>query len=230
MDLVRPPGPRLGSEPETLKLYARRTSSNSQKVLWFLGELDVEYEFVPTGGDAGGLDRPEYRAMNPNGAVPTLLDGDLAVWESHSILRYLAAAYAAGRFWPDDPAERSWIDRWMDWSQSGFDAAFMGLFWGYWRTPEADRNEAANQVQLARCRRCMQVLDGELAGRTYLLGDRLSLADVPAGAIMHRYSGGHRRPPAQRRTLVRGARGTQSVPDPRHAPLRRLEGSTRPLS
>ncbi len=56
-----------------MKLYARRTSSNSQKVLWFLGELDVEYEFVPTGGDAGGLDRPEYRAMNPNGAVPTLL-------------------------------------------------------------------------------------------------------------------------------------------------------------
>ena len=171
-----------------MKLYARRTSSNSQKVLWFLGELGLEYELVPTGGDAGGLDRPEYLAMNPNGAVPTLLDGDLAVWESHSILRYLAAKHSAQRFWPEDPAERSKIDRWMDWSQSGFDAAFMALFWGYWRTPEVDRNEAANRVQLARCRRYMQILDGELAGRTYLLGDGLSLADVPIGALLFRYA------------------------------------------
>jgi glutathione S-transferase len=171
-----------------MKLYARRTSSNSQKVLWFLGELGLEYEFVATGGDAGGLDRPDYRAMNPNGAVPTLLDGDLAVWESHSILRYLAAMYAAERYWPADPAERSWIDRWMDWSQSGFDAAFMALFWGYWRTPEADRDGAANRVHLARCRRYMKVLDAELAGRTYLLGDRLSLTDVPVGALMFRYA------------------------------------------
>jgi glutathione S-transferase len=171
-----------------MKLYARRTSSNSQKVLWFLGELGLEYEFVPTGGDAGGLDRPEYRAMNPNGAVPTLLDGDLAVWESHTILRYLAAKHSAQRFWPDDPGERSRIDRWMDWSQSGFDAAFMALFWGYWRTPEVDRNEAANRGQLARCRRYMQVLDGELAGRIYLLGDGFSLADVPIGALLFRYA------------------------------------------
>lgn len=168
-------------------LYARRSSSNCQKVLWLLGELGLEYEFQATGGDAGGLDRPEYGALNPNRAVPTLVDGDLAVWESHSILRYLAARHASSEWWPDDPGERSWIDRWMDWSQSGFDRAFMALFWGYWRTPEADRNEAANRMQLERCRHYMQILDGELAGRTYLLGDRLTLADVPLGALMYRY-------------------------------------------
>ena len=58
-----------------MKLYARPTSSNSQKVLWFPGDLGLDYEFVPTGGDAGGLRDPEYLAMNPNGTVPTLLDG-----------------------------------------------------------------------------------------------------------------------------------------------------------
>ena len=171
-----------------MKLFARRTSSNCQKVLWFLGELGIDYELVPTGGDAGGLDRPEYLAMNPNGAVPTLLDGDLAVWESHAILRYLAATYAPERFWSDDPVQRSWIDRWMDWSQSGFDDAFMSVFWGYWRTPEADRNEGLIRMQLGLCRRYMKVLDAALADRSYLLGDALSLADVPIGALMYRYA------------------------------------------
>ena len=87
-----------------MKLFARRTSSNCQKVLWFLAELGLDYEFVPTGGDAGGLDAPEYRALNPNRRVPTLLDGDLTIWESHTILRYLAAKYGPARFWSSDAA------------------------------------------------------------------------------------------------------------------------------
>lgn len=171
-----------------MQLYARRTSSNSQKVLWFLGELGLDYQFVATGGDAGGLRDPGYLAMNPNGMVPTLRDGDLAVWESHTILRYLAAAHAPERYWPEDPAERSRVERWMDWSQSGFDASFMRLFWGYWRTPEADRDEEANRSLVGRCRFYMDVLNGALADRRYLAGDDLSLADVPAGALMYRYA------------------------------------------
>ena len=69
---------------DTVKLYARRTSSNSQKVLWFLSEIGVGYEFVATGGDAGGLDDPAYRALNPNGRVPTWEDERGAVWESQA--------------------------------------------------------------------------------------------------------------------------------------------------
>ena len=171
-----------------MKLYARRTSSNCQKVLWFLGELGLEYEFLATGGDAGGLDAPEYRALNPNGTVPTLVDGDLAVWESHTILRYLAAAHAPARYWSEDPAERSQIERWMDWSQAQFDPSFMALFWGYWRTPEAQRDDARNQIHLARCRHYLAILDHALSDRGYVVGDRLSLADIPVGALMYRYA------------------------------------------
>lgn len=171
-----------------MRLYARRTSSNCQKVLWFLGELDVDYEFVDTGGDAGGLDAPEYRALNPNGRVPTLVDGDLPVWESHAILRYLAADRAPARFWPDDPAERSRVDRWMDWSQSGFDRWFMDLFWGHWRTPEPDRDLAANRERIGRCLHYMGLLDDALARSPYVVGDTLTLADVPVGALMYRYA------------------------------------------
>jgi glutathione S-transferase len=170
-----------------MKLYARRTSSNSQKVLWFLAELGVDYEFVAAGGDAGGLRTPEYLAMNPNGAVPTLLHGDFAVWESHAILRYLAAGCAPERFWSSDPRARSWIERWMDWSQSQFDSAFMELFWGYWRMPEADRDPAANERQVKRCRRYLKVMDEALTGKTYLVDDQLSLADIAPGALMYRY-------------------------------------------
>ncbi|MCP5065146.1 MAG: glutathione S-transferase family protein [bacterium] len=172
-----------------MRLYARRTSSNSQKVLWFLGELGLEYDFVATGGDAGGLSEPEYLAMNPNAAVPTLVDGPLALWESHAILRYLAAEHGAGDFWPETPAARSWVDRWMDWSQSQFDAAFMNLFWGHWRMPVEARNDEANQVQVDRCRRYLEILDGELARHAFVVGDNLSLADIPVGALMYRYAG-----------------------------------------
>jgi glutathione S-transferase len=171
-----------------MKLFARRTSSNCQKVLWLLGELGLDCEFVATGGDAGGLDAPAYRALNPNGRVPTLLDGDLAVWESHTILRYLASKYAPARFWSDDPAERSRFERWMDWSQAQLDAAFMSLFWGHWRTPERERDERQNRLYLSQCRRYMKVLDAALAGQPYLLGDGLTLADIPAGALMYRYA------------------------------------------
>ena len=171
-----------------MKLYARRTSSNCQKVLWFLGELGLAYELVPTGGDAGGLDTPAYGALNPNRRVPTWDDERGAVWESHAILRYLAAAYAPDEHWPEDPAERSRIDRWMDWSQCGFDNAFMTLFWGHWRTPEPDRNDAMNRMQIARCRTELAVLDAALEGRDYIGGERLTLADIPVGALMYRYA------------------------------------------
>lgn len=66
---------RVGSGNHTMKLYARRSSSNSQKVLWFLGELDMDYEFISTGGDAGGLDSDEFRMLNSNGSVPVLVAG-----------------------------------------------------------------------------------------------------------------------------------------------------------
>jgi glutathione S-transferase len=171
-----------------VRLHARRSSSNCQKVLWLLGELGLDFELVATGGDAGGLDSPEYGAMNPNRTVPTLVDGDLVVWESHAILRYLAAAYGADRFWPADAGARSHVDRWMDWSQSQFDPAFMRFFWGYWRTPEADRDESRNRLELGRARRYLSVLEGCLEGHDHVVGDDLTLADVPVGALMYRYA------------------------------------------
>lgn len=171
-----------------MKLYARRTSSSSQKVLWFLGELGLEYEFVATGGDAGGLDAKSYRELNPNGKVPTWVDQQGAVWESHAILRYLAAEYGSATWWPRTAYARSHIDRWMDWSQTKFDEAFMPLFWSYWRTPQELRNQQVIDGHLNECRSSIDILADLLRDQSYLAGETLTLADVPAGSLMYRYT------------------------------------------
>lgn len=171
----------------TVRLYARRSSSNSQKVLWFLGEIGLDYEFIPTGGDAGGLDTREYLAMNPNGKVPLLVDDEAVIWESHSILRYLAAEYSDQGYWPELAIDRSHFDRWMDWSQSGFDPAFMALFWGHYRTPQEQRNQTRNLQRRDECARLLQVLDGVLVQERFIGGSQPCLADIVIGALMYRY-------------------------------------------
>jgi glutathione S-transferase len=79
-----------------ITIWGRNTSSNVQVVMWAVGELGLEHERIDWGGAFGGGEDPEYRAMNPNGLVPTVRDGDLVMWESPAILRYLGARYGSG--------------------------------------------------------------------------------------------------------------------------------------
>lgn len=101
-----------------LKVWGRRSSFNVQKVMWLIGELGLEHQHIDAGGRSGGLDTSAFLAMNPHGRVPVIQDGDATVWESHAILRYLAARHGAGHFWSGDPAVRAVVDGWMDWSQT----------------------------------------------------------------------------------------------------------------
>ena len=126
-----------------ITLWGRSSSANVQKVVWALEELGVSYEHVPLGGKYGGNDTPEYLAMNPNGLVPTLRDGALVVWESHAIVRYLAAQYGAGSLWPADPRERTLVDQWTDWTATTYQPAWIGVFWLVVRTPAENHDEAA---------------------------------------------------------------------------------------
>lgn len=171
-----------------LTIWGRRSAFNVQKVLWLTGELDLEHQHIEVGGSAGGLDAPEFVAMNPHRKVPVIRDGDAVVWESHTILRYLAARYGQGSFWKDDPVQRALAERWMDWSQTALQPAFLnGVFWGFYRTPVAQRDTAAIAASLKRCNDCMRQLDRQLEGRDFLVGDALSLADIPAGCNLFRY-------------------------------------------
>jgi glutathione S-transferase len=171
-----------------LRIWGRRSSFNVQKVLWLAGELGLHYEHVQVGGELGGLDTPEFRSLNPHGRIPVLQDGDLTVWESHAILRYLAARQGPGAFWPADPAARAETDGWMDWAQTALQPTFLGgVFWGYYRTPQAERDWGAINASLAGSAALFRVLDAVLANRPFLAGDRLGLADIPAGTNLYRY-------------------------------------------
>ena len=171
-----------------LTIWGRRSSFNLQKVMWLVGELELPHRHIPAGGDFGIKDTPEFLAMNPHGRVPVIDDDGVVVWESQTILRYLAAKYGQGRFWSDDPAERSYAERWMDWSQATLQPDFLnGVFWGFYRTPEAKRNLPAIARRVAACVRHFELLDRILADRPFLCGDNLTLADIPAGTSLYRY-------------------------------------------
>jgi len=171
-----------------LTVWGRRSSFNVQKVMWLLGELGIAHRHIQAGGEFGGLDTPDFRAMNPTGRVPIIDDNGTIVWESHAILRYLAARHGGGQFWSDHPGERSQIDRWMDWSQTALQPDFLvGVFWGFYRTPEPQRDWPAIRDKIARCAGHFQLLDRVLADRPFLCGNSLTLADIPAGTALYRY-------------------------------------------
>jgi glutathione S-transferase len=171
-----------------LTVYGRKSSFNVQKVMWLVGELDIAHAHIEKGGDFGGLDAPEYLAMNPHGKVPVIDDDGTHVWESHAILRYLAACYGAPQFWSNDPEVRSHVDRWVDWSATTLQPDFLnGVFWGWYRTPAADRNMPAVEKAIGRVARHLQLLDRHLADRRFMAGTALSLADIAVGTTLYRY-------------------------------------------
>jgi hypothetical protein len=137
--------------PEKLTIWGRANSVNVQKVLWCLAELDLAYERIDAGMAFGKNDQPEYLAMNPNGRVPTLVDGDYALWESNSIMRYLNLAYGGGSpIYPPSPQARAAVDRWLDWTLSTLQPVDRPVFWSLVRTPVEKRDMVA--IQRCRCR------------------------------------------------------------------------------
>lgn len=171
-----------------LQIYGRTSSYNVQKVLWLADELSLDYQHIPAGGEHGGLDHPEFLAMNPGGRIPVIVDGTTIIWETHAILRYLAAQYGNDNFQRESPTAQSLIDRWVDWSLSELEPAFFGgIFWGYYRTPDAQRDQAAISRALKRCDQLYQRLDDQLRQQPWLSGETLGLADIPAGTTLYRY-------------------------------------------
>ena len=136
-----------------LKIWGRNNSVNVQKVLWCCEELAVEYERIDAGGAFGIVNTPEYRRLNPNGLVPTIDDDGFVLWESHAIVRYLAAKHGAG-FWPEDRRMRAEADQWMDWSQTTFWPAIRPLFMGLIRTAPEQRDARPSRIRAARPPRC----------------------------------------------------------------------------
>ncbi len=176
--------------PGQLTIWGRVNSVNVQKVLWCLTELGLTYERVDAGMQFGRNSEPEYLAMNPNGRIPTLVDGDFVLWESNSIMRYLCLAYGAeSTIYPQAPQRRAAVDRWLDWTLSTVQPVDRPVFWALVRTPIEQRDMAAIQRDVDAEAVVWRIADRQLATRRYIEGDEFTVADIALGAFARRWLG-----------------------------------------
>jgi glutathione S-transferase len=172
-----------------ITVWGRATSSNVQMVMWAIAELGLESERLDVGGAFGGNDTPEFLAMNPNGLVPVVRDGDGPfLWESAAIVRYLGATYGDEQFWPSSPLARATVDKWAEWIKTTFGPVLLGgIFWPLIGVPEAKRDTAAIAASVERMRKLAPMLDARMAESAYLGGEDVCFADMIVGTLLYRY-------------------------------------------
>jgi glutathione S-transferase len=173
-----------------LTIWGRKNSVNVQKVLWCLAELDLPYQRIDAGMAFGKNNTADYLAMNPNGRVPTLVDGDFVLWESNSIMRYLNLAYGKGSaIYPHDAKGRAAVDRWLDWTLSTLQPVDRPVFWGLVRTPPDQRDMVALQKDAEAEAVVWRVVETQLQNRRFIEGDQFTIADIALGAFARRWFG-----------------------------------------
>jgi len=156
-------------------------------LLWCCAELGIEYERVDLGGPFGGNQDPEYLAMNPNGLVPTVKDGDLILWESNTICRYLCATRNGESLYPKEPGPRANVERWMDWQLSSIGPPMGTLLFGLIRTRPEERDHAVIEAARRKALAAWTIVDEALEDRPYLAGGGLTLAEITLGTLVYRW-------------------------------------------
>lgn len=168
-----------------LKVLGRITSINVRKVLWALDELGLAYEREDWGLPIRDPNVPQFLALNPNGQIPVLIEGDFVLWESNAILIYLAER--EGQLLPDQLEQRALTLQWLGWQ-----AAELNPSWSYAvqalirRTPGYDdASKIADSIR--RWGEKMAILEGHMAGRAFVAGNAFSIADIALGLSVHRW-------------------------------------------
>ena len=183
-----------------LKLWGRPTSARTQKVLWTLSEIGLQFELIlasatmGVGGHVskgnqpfGVVDTPEYRARNPNGRVPTIDDDGFVLWESNSIVRYLAMQYAPDLLYGNDVKTFASASRWLDWENNELLPPQHELVMQLVRLPPAQRDpEKLEEARLQFIKR-LQIAEEQLGRTQYIAGERFTYGDIPLGIRVHRF-------------------------------------------
>jgi glutathione S-transferase len=171
-------------------IWGRKNSVNVQKVLWCSHELGLTYRRIDAGMQFGRNSEADYLAMNPNGRVPTLVEGDFVLWESNSIMRYLALSRGQGSsIYPTDAKRRAGVDRWLDWTLSTMQPVDRPVFWALVRTPVEKRDMVAIQKDVDAEAVQWRIVDAQVATRRFVEGDDFTLADIALGAYARRWFG-----------------------------------------
>jgi glutathione S-transferase len=174
-----------------MRLWGRKSSINVQKVLWCLAELGLEegkdFERVDAGLHFGKNRTPEFLALNPNGLVPTLEDGDLVLWESNTILRYLAHQHDQSKRFPADIASQYRSEKWMDWQVGTMWPTLRIAFLGLTRTPENERNYPGILKAYEDASQLIALLDQQLIDQKYCSGNAFHIGDIPLALCVSRW-------------------------------------------
>lgn len=172
-----------------LTIWGRLSSLNVRKVVLAAQEIGIAFERVDAGGSFGIVRTPEYLEKNPNGLVPFLQDGDVQLWESNVIVRYLCARYAPGTLYPEPLPQRFAAEQWMDWQQTTLNPAGRTAFIQWIRTPADRRDPQLIARSVAETEPLLAILDQHLARRAFVAGDHLTMADFPLACEFHRWIG-----------------------------------------
>ncbi|MGY2462047.1 glutathione S-transferase family protein [Vreelandella sulfidaeris] len=170
-----------------ITLWGRNNSTNVKKVRWVFEELELPFEQIPAGLQHGVNNTPEYLAMNPNGLVPLLKDDatNSVLWESNTIIRYLAAQYGQSKLWVDAAAERAQVEKWMDWSNSTLSPKHRAILMGYVRTPTEKRDNAAIDTAVQECEALFEIMDNALAKQRWFSGAAFGLGDIAIAPFVY---------------------------------------------
>ncbi len=171
-----------------IEVWGRRSSSNVQKVIWALDELGLDYRRHTVGGGFGGVREPSYLKMNPNGLVPVLQDGDVTMFESNAIVRYLAARHGEGILRPKEAKALALAEQWMEWQQLNVVPHISAIFWNLVRVPKAQRNDKAIADASAKLADVLGIADKALGASPWFAGDKLTFGDIVLGVLYWRYS------------------------------------------
>lgn len=170
-----------------LHLWGRLNSINVRKVVWAAQELGLTLQRTDAGGQHGIVREPHFLERNPNGLVPLLEDGDIRLWESNVIVRYLCARYAPGTLCPEPLGARFAAEQWMDWQQTTFNPAVRPAFLQLIRVPPEQRQPALIERSIQEVAPLLDLLEQHLAQNHYLGGAEFTMADIPVGCEIHRW-------------------------------------------
>jgi glutathione S-transferase len=171
-----------------LEILGRSSSINVRKVLWCATELGLTFTNSELGNVAGELQASDYLALNPNGKVPTIVDGDFTMWESNAICRFLAARAGRTDLLPVAPTARAHVEQWMDWQATDLNISWRYAFLHLVRKSPACPDPTAAQASVVEWNRHMAMLDGQLAKTgAYVTGDEFTLADLVIGVSTVRW-------------------------------------------
>jgi glutathione S-transferase len=171
-----------------LTIWGRANSSNVMKVMWGVGELGLPHQRIDVGGAFGGLDTPEFLAMNPNALVPVIREEDgFTLWESNAILRYLARKHPAAGLAPSDLRAFADMDRWMEWQTESLAGPCFQVFAQMHRVAPDKRDPAVLASGIKETADHFRMLEPVLAKSPYLAGESFTLADVAVGVMAYRW-------------------------------------------